>query len=52
MSKNNDVKKKIENLAKVFLDKHPKKELRRLSFQTQFMIEVLLPFTGYRKVLG
>ena len=50
MSKNNDVKK--QNLAKAFLDQHAKKDLRRLSFQTQFMIEVLLPFTGYRKVLG
>ena len=31
MSKNNDVKKK-ENLAKVFLDKHPKKRLEETEF--------------------
>ena len=30
MSKNNDVKKK--NLAKVFLDKHPKKRLEETEF--------------------
>ena len=26
--------------------------MKRLSFITQFKIEFLLPFTGYRKVLG
>ena len=36
----------------VFLNKNKKKDLRRLSFQTQFMTEFLLPFTGCRKVLG
>ena len=46
-----------KNLSRVFLDKHTKKkkntcrDLKRLSFKTQFKIEFLLPFTGCRKVL-
>ena len=42
----------MENLSKVFLDKHRKKDLRRLSFKTQFMVEFLLLLTGCRKMLG
>ena len=36
----------------VFPDKHTKREMKKLSFKTQFEIEFLLPFTGSRKVLG
>ena len=32
--------------------KKKKKHMKRLSFITQFKIEFLLLFTGYRKVLG
>ena len=51
-------RKRMKNLSRVFLDKHSKKKkntwrnLKRLSFKTQFKIEFLLPFTGCRKVLG
>ena len=51
MSKNNGVKK-MKNLSRVFLDKHTKKYLKRLSLKTQYKSEFLLPFTGCRKVLG
>ena len=42
----------MEYLSRVFLDKHTKKYLKRLSIKTQFKIELLLPFTGCKKVLG
>ena len=42
----------MEYLSMVFLDKHTKKYLKRLSIKTQFKIELLLPFTGCKKVLG
>ena len=36
----------------VFQKINQKQNMKRLSFITQFKIEFLLPFTGYRKVLG
>ena len=42
----------IENLSRVFKKTNKKKNIKRLSFITQFKIEFLLPFTSCRKVLG
>ena len=43
----------MENRSRVFQkQKRKKKQIKRLSFITQFKIEFLLPFTGCRKVLG
>ena len=39
----------IENLSRVFQEKQ---HMKRLSFITQFKIEFLLLFTGWRQVLG
>ena len=35
-----------------FKNKKEKKHMKKLSFITQFKIELLLPFTGCRKMLG
>ena len=35
-----------------YLKGFSKNNIKRLSFASQLKIEVLLPFTGYRKVLG
>ena len=43
---------RTENLSMVFQKIKQKQNTKRLSFVTQFKIEFLLPFTGYRKVLG
>ena len=45
----------MENLSRVFQKKNKKtkqKNMKRLSFITQFKIEFLPPFTGCRKILG
>ena len=48
--------KRIKNLSRVFLDEYTKKstwrDLKKLSFKTQFKIEFLELFTDCRKVLG
>ena len=41
----------MENLSRVFQDKKEKKHLKKLSFKTQFKTELLLTFTGCRKML-
>ena len=38
----------MESISRVF----QKNNIKRLSFASQLKIEVLLPFTGYKKVLG
>ena len=42
----------MENLSTIFQKQTNKKQIKSLSFITRFKIEVLLPFTGCRKVLG
>ena len=42
----------MENLLRVFQKQKEKKNMKTLSFVTQFKIEFLLPFFGCRKVLG
>ena len=42
----------IENLSRVFQKQKRNKHKNRLSFKTQFKIEFLPPFTGFRKALG
>ena len=41
----------MENLSRLFPKQKREKQMKRLSFITQLKIEVLLPFTGCRKVL-
>ena len=43
---------RTETLSRLFKKKKSKKNMKRLSFITQFKIEFLLPFTDCRKVLG
>ena len=43
----------MENLSRVLQKKKKeKKQMKKLSFITQFKIEFLLPLTGFRKILG
>ena len=51
---NERVRRRGENLSRVFQrqERKKKKNMKRLSFITQFKIEFLLPFNGCRKVLG
>ena len=42
----------MENLSRMFQKQKRKKKHKKLSFINHFNIEFLLPFTGYRKVLG
>ena len=42
----------MENLSRVFQKQKREKNMKRLSFITQFKIEFLLPFAGCRKMLG
>ena len=42
----------MENLSRVFQKQKKYIYMKRLSLITQFKTEVLLPFTGCRKVLG
>ena len=42
----------MENLSRLFQKQKRKKNMKKLSFITQFKIEFLLQFTGCRKVLG
>ena len=42
----------MENLSRVFQKQTNKKNMKRLSFITQFKIEFLLPFTGCTRELG
>ena len=43
--------KRIDNLSKLFQKQKRKKHMKRLSFITQFKIELLRLFTGCRNVL-
>ena len=43
---------RMGNLSRVFQKIKQKQNTKKLSFITQFKIELLLPFTGYRKLLG
>ena len=42
----------MENFSRVFQKQKRNRNMKRLSFITQFKVQFLVPFTGYKKVLG
>ena len=51
-SKPKNKKNRVENLSRMLQKQKRKKNIKQLSFISQFIIEILILFTSCKKVLG